>query len=142
MLGTYSPSRHPWSTATLGKFEKLTLLDALKLHFQTFFALRFLHLTSMDLSGVNINSLTKFWIFVVIWWLVSIGKNISEKNTKTDIVLKMSAKVKGFKWIGPSITWNSLRWFSTCLSYLNGKYQIYFSLTSCKCRIFLGLAFS
>ena len=55
MLGTYSPSRHPRSTATLGKFEKLTLLDALKLHFQTFFALRVLDLTSMDL-------LTKFWL--------------------------------------------------------------------------------
>ena len=77
---------------------------------------------------------------MVIWWLVYIGKNISEKITKTDITLKMSTKVKGFKWLGPSITWNSLRWFSTCLSYLNGKYQIYFSLTSCKCRIFFGLS--
>ena len=61
-VGDLFPFRHPWSTATLGKFEKLTLLDALKLHFQTFFALSFLHLTSMDLNGVNINALRKFWL--------------------------------------------------------------------------------
>ena len=52
----------------------------------------------------------------------------------------MSTKIKGFKWLGTSITCNSLRWFSTCLSYLNGKYKIYFSLTSCKCRIFFRLS--
>ena len=28
-----------WSSATLGKYEKLTLLDTLKIHFQMFFAL-------------------------------------------------------------------------------------------------------
>ena len=58
------------------------------------------------------------------------------------IALKMSTRVKGFGWLGPSITHNSLQWFSTCLSYVNGKYQIYFSLTNCECRIFLVLAFS
>ena len=58
------------------------------------------------------------------------------------IVLKMSTRVKGFGWFGLSITRNSLQWFSTCLSYVNGKYQIYFSLTNCECRIFLVLAFS
>ena len=39
------------------KYEKLTLLDALKIHFQRFFELRFLHLISNELTGVNINSL-------------------------------------------------------------------------------------
>ena len=29
----------PWSSATSGKYEKLTLLDTLKIHFQRFFAL-------------------------------------------------------------------------------------------------------
>ena len=29
----------PWLSATLGKYKKLTLLDILKIHFQTFFAL-------------------------------------------------------------------------------------------------------
>ena len=29
----------PWLSAILGKYEKLTLLDTLKIHFQTFFAL-------------------------------------------------------------------------------------------------------
>ena len=47
-----------WSSATLGKFEKLTLLDALNIHFRRFFALCFLHLISSGLNGVNINSLT------------------------------------------------------------------------------------
>ena len=57
----------PWSTATLGKYEKLTVLDALKIHFQRFFALswvfciklNFLHLISNGLNEVNINSLTQ-----------------------------------------------------------------------------------
>ena len=31
---------------TFGKYQKFTLLDALKIHFQRFFALRFLHLIS------------------------------------------------------------------------------------------------
>ena len=43
----------------LGIQEKLTLLDALKIHFQKFFALSFLHLISNGLNGVNSNSFTK-----------------------------------------------------------------------------------
>ena len=39
------------------KYEKLTLLDALKIHFQRFFALSFFYLISNELNGVNINSL-------------------------------------------------------------------------------------
>ena len=34
----------PWSSATLGTHEKLNFLDALKMHFQRFFPLSFLHL--------------------------------------------------------------------------------------------------
>ena len=34
--------RHPpWSSAALGKYEKLTLLDALRIHFQRFFCIKF-----------------------------------------------------------------------------------------------------
>ena len=39
------------------KYEKLSLLDTLKIHFQRFFTLFFLHLVSNELNGVNINSL-------------------------------------------------------------------------------------
>ena len=61
---TWSTNRyqgHPssWSSATLGKYEKLTFLDAFKIHFQKFFELNLvLHLTSNRLNIVSINSLT------------------------------------------------------------------------------------
>ena len=61
---TWSTNRyqgHPssWSSATLGKYEKLTFLDAFKIHFQKFFELNLvLHLTSNRLNRVSINSLT------------------------------------------------------------------------------------
>ena len=41
----------------MGKYEKRTLLDALKIYFQWFLALGFLYLISNKLNGVNINSL-------------------------------------------------------------------------------------
>ena len=47
------------SNATLRKYEKPTLLDAVKIHFQRFFALSFLHLISNGVSGVNVTSLTQ-----------------------------------------------------------------------------------
>ena len=40
-----------WSSETLGKYEKLILLDALKMHFQRYFELGFLHLISNGLNG-------------------------------------------------------------------------------------------
>ena len=45
----------PWSSATLGKYEKLTVLDPLKIHFQRFFTLSFFHLISNELNRVNSN---------------------------------------------------------------------------------------
>ena len=45
----------PWSSATLGKYEKLTVLNPLKIHFQRFFALSFFHLISNGLNRVNSN---------------------------------------------------------------------------------------
>ena len=48
----------PWSSATLGKYEKHTLLDALKTHLEVFnIKFNFLHLISNGLDGVNNNSL-------------------------------------------------------------------------------------
>ena len=41
-----------------GKYEKLTLLDALKNISRVFFALGFMHLVSNGLNEVNSNSLT------------------------------------------------------------------------------------
>ena len=41
----------------LGKYQKPTLLDALKIHFQRVFALSFLHLMSNGLNGVDISLL-------------------------------------------------------------------------------------
>ena len=46
------------SSATLWKYENLTLLDAVKIHFQRPSALIILHLISNRLNGININSLT------------------------------------------------------------------------------------
>ena len=43
------------SSAALGKYQKPTLLDVLKIHFQRFFALSFLHLMSNGLNGVDIS---------------------------------------------------------------------------------------
>ena len=40
----------PWSSAILWEYEKLTLLDALKIHFQRFFTLAFLHIISNRLN--------------------------------------------------------------------------------------------
>ena len=44
-----------WSSAVLGKYEKLTLLNALQIHFQRVFIEAFLHLISNE---VHCNSLT------------------------------------------------------------------------------------
>ena len=54
-----SPSPSTLSKATLEKYEKLTLLDALKILIQRFSALSFLHLISNGLNEVSINSLTE-----------------------------------------------------------------------------------
>ena len=48
----------PCAIATLGEYEKFTLLDALKIHSQCFFTLSFLHLIPNGLNGVNNNSFT------------------------------------------------------------------------------------
>ena len=47
-----------WLRATLGKYQKLTLLDLLKIHFERFFRLSSLQLISNGLNGVNINFVT------------------------------------------------------------------------------------
>ena len=47
-----------WLSATLGKYQKLTLLDTVKIHFQRFFRLSSLQLISNGLNGANINLLT------------------------------------------------------------------------------------
>ena len=48
----------PLSSATLQKYQKLTFLDALKIHFQRFLVLSSLHLMSNGLNGVDISFLT------------------------------------------------------------------------------------
>ena len=52
------------SSATMGKYEKLNLLDTLKIHFLGFSVLSFLYLISNGLNRVNIDSLR--WILALL----------------------------------------------------------------------------
>ena len=57
------------------KYENVALLDALKIHFQRFFAIRFLHSITNGLNGVDINLLTyKDCGFVINFSVVYLAK--------------------------------------------------------------------
>ena len=77
-------------SATLGKYEKLTLLDVLKIHFQRFFGLSFLHLTSNGPNGVNRNVDHGFMINFCIF-----SKGTQPFDfIKPNVIQKLAYKVK------------------------------------------------
>ena len=83
----------PWSSATLEKHENLTILHALKIHFQRFFELSFLHLISNGLK----RKISTHWCR--LWFCYTFLCSIFSKGTQTfnfirpNIILKLTCKV-------------------------------------------------
>ena len=78
----------------LRKYEKLSLLDALKIHFQRFFALNYvLHLIINGLIGVDINSWTRLWV-ILSFCVLYLVKTQPFDSIKCTIIRKLAYKAQ------------------------------------------------
>ena len=106
-----------WSRAILGKYEKLTLLDALKIHSQMIFAFHFIEWTKW--SYYQFIDVHRFWLCYKFQCSIFSKGTLAFDFIKYNLIWKLAYKVKSW-----THNWEGL---ITCQSFLISLIQQLYS---------------